>query len=44
MGLILTALLTFLGAPEMLGSANVLLYSLAWMVPGWLFTEWTRWL
>lgn len=44
MGLILTALLIFLGAPEMLGSANVLLYSLAWMVPGWLFTEWTRWL
>lgn len=44
MGLLLTALLLVLGAPEMLSSSNVLLYSLVWMIPGWLFTEWTRWL
>lgn len=44
MGLILTALLIILGAPEMLTGTNTLLFMVAWMIPGWLYTEWTRWL
>lgn len=44
MGLILTGLLLILGAPEMLTGTNVLLFMAAWMIPGWLSTEWTRWL
>lgn len=44
MGLILTALLLFLGAPDMLTGTNALLFMVAWMIPGWLSTEWTRWL
>ena len=44
MGLALAALLILLLAFEILSPTNLLLYTLAWMVPGWLVTEWTRFL
>lgn len=44
MGLILATLLILLLAFEVLSPTNLLLYTLAWMVPGWLVTEWTRFL
>lgn len=40
MGVVLT--LVILGALHLLTPANMFLYQLVWMIPGWLVTEWTR--
>lgn len=40
MGVVLT--LMILGAVHLLTPANMFLYQLVWMIPGWLVTEWTR--
>lgn len=42
LGLIMMAVLTGLGALQMLTPLNVLLYQLIWLIPGLLITEWTR--
>ena len=42
LGLVIMAVLAFLGAAELLTPTNVLLYQLIWLVPGLLITEWTR--
>ena len=41
-GLGLMILLVVLGALELLTPANMFLYQLVWMIPGFLITEWTR--
>lgn len=41
-GLLIMAALAWVGGVDILTPANVLLYELIWMVPGWLVTEWTR--
>ena len=41
-GLLIMAVLAFLGDMQLLSPFNILLYQLVWMVPGLLFTEWTR--
>ena len=41
-GLGIMVLLTVLGALEVLTPANMFLYQLVWMIPAFLFTEWTR--
>ena len=40
MGVVLT--LVLLGALNLLTPANMFLYQLVWMIPGFLVTEWTR--
>ena len=40
MGVVLT--LVLLGALHLLTPANMFLYQLVWLIPGWLVTEWTR--
>ena len=40
MGVVVTLLV--LGATHLLTPANMFLYQLAWMIPGWIVTEWTR--
>ena len=42
LGLAMMLVLAVLGARELLTPANVLLYELAWLIPGLLITEWTR--
>lgn len=42
LGLAIMAALTYLGEVQLLSPLNILLYQLAWMVPGLLITEWTR--
>jgi len=42
LGLAMMLILAILGARELLTPANVLLYELAWLIPGLLITEWTR--
>ena len=39
---LIMVLLTLLGALEVLTPANMFLYQLVWMIPAFLFTEWTR--
>lgn len=41
-GIAMLAVLAVLGARELLTPVNVLLYELAWLIPGLLVTEWTR--
>lgn len=41
-GLGIMVLLTVLGALEVLTPINMFLYQLVWMIPAFLFTEWTR--
>ena len=41
-GVGMMAVLTVLGALELLTPANMFLYQLVWMIPGILVTEWTR--
>lgn len=41
-GIGMMAVLTVLGALELLTPANMFLYQLVWMIPGILITEWTR--
>ncbi len=43
-GLLAAAILTLVGGVDTLNPANLLIYSLIWMVPGWLSTQWTRFL
>ena len=40
MGVVVTLLV--LGATHLLTPANMFLYQLVWMIPGWFVTEWTR--
>ena len=42
LGLLIMAVLAFLGNTELLTPIHILLYQLVWMVPGLLITEWTR--
>ena len=42
LGLAVMLIMTVLGSLELLTPANMLLYQLAWMIPGLLITEWTR--
>jgi len=42
LGIAMMAVLAVLGARELLTPVNVLLYELAWLIPGLLVTEWTR--
>lgn len=44
LGLAAVAVLALIGATDLLIPANVMLYGLVWMIPGWLITEWTRYL
>lgn len=41
-GVAMMAVLTLLGALELLTPANMFLYQLVWLIPGILITEWTR--
>lgn len=41
-GIAIMAVLTILGIDSLLTPANMLLYQLVWLVPGFLLTEWTR--
>lgn len=43
-GLSAVAALTLTGAPDMLNAQNLLSYSLVWLVPGLMVTEWTRYI
>ena len=43
-GLGAVATLALLGAMDLLSAENLLAYSLVWMVPGLLMTEWTRYI
>lgn len=42
LGMGIVATLLVLGATHLLTPANMFLYQLAWMIPGWIVTEWTR--
>lgn len=42
LGLVIMAVLAYLGSAELLTPTHVLLYQLVWMIPGLLVTEWTR--
>jgi hypothetical protein len=42
MGLLIMAALAYLGDMQLLSPLNILLYQLVWLIPGLLFTEWTR--
>ena len=42
LGMLIMLTLAYLGSVELLTPVNVLLYQLVWMIPGLLFTEWTR--
>lgn len=42
LGLLIMAALAYTGPRELLSTANLLLYELLWMIPGFLVTEWTR--
>lgn len=44
LGMAAVAVLALVGASELLTPANLLLYSLIWMIPGFLITEWTRYI
>ncbi len=41
-GMLIMLALAVLGSVELLTPINILLYQLVWMIPGILFTEWTR--
>ena len=41
-GIAMMLILAIIGARELLTPGNVLLYELAWLIPGLLITEWTR--
>ena len=42
LGMLVVLALVLLGALGLLTPANMFLYQLVWMIPGWLVTEWTR--
>ena len=41
-GAVMVAALAYVGAESLIVPQNLLLYSLLWLIPGWLITEWTR--
>ena len=41
-GLLIMAVLAYLGDMQLLSPFNILLYQLVWLIPGLLLTEWTR--
>lgn len=41
-GIVMMVTLTVLGRTDLLTPANMFLYELVWLIPGWLITEWTR--
>ena len=42
LGMLVVLILVILGAMHLLTPANMFLYQLVWMIPGFLVTEWTR--
>lgn len=42
LGLLMMAVLAWVGVENILTPSNILLYELIWMIPGMLVTEWTR--
>lgn len=44
LGMAAVGFLAFAGAATLLTPMNLLLYSLIWMIPGFLITEWTRYI
>ena len=42
LGLLMMAVLAWVGVENILTPSNILLYELIWMIPGLLVTEWTR--
>jgi len=42
LGMLIMAVLAYLGNNELLVPTNILLYQLVWLLPGFLITEWTR--
>lgn len=42
LGMLVVLILVIVGATHLLTPANMFLYQLVWMIPGWLVTEWTR--
>lgn len=44
LGLLMVGVLSLMGATDLLTPESLLLYSAVWAVPGWLITEWTRYL
>ena len=42
LGLGIMVVLTVIGATHLLTPMNMFLYQLVWMIPVFLFTEWTR--
>ena len=42
LGVLMMAVLAYLGATNLLTPANMFLYELVWLIPGLLITEWTR--
>ena len=42
LGMCVVVTLLVLGATHLLTPANMFLYQLVWMLPGWIVTEWTR--
>lgn len=42
LGMLIMAVLAYLGTTELLTPTHILLYELVWMIPGLLITEWTR--
>ena len=41
-GMLVMAALAYLGDMQLLSPLNILLYQMVWLIPGLLFTEWTR--
>lgn len=41
-GLAMMIALSYLGEGDLLTPANILMYEMVWLIPGLLFTEWTR--
>ena len=44
LGMLSVAVLALIGATHLLTPMNLLLYSLLWMIPGWLITQWSRYI
>ena len=42
LGMLVVLAPVILGATHLLNPANMFLYQLVWLIPGWLVTEWTR--
>ena len=42
LGLAMMAALAVTGSDWLIAPQNLLLYSVLWLIPGWLITEWTR--